>query len=208
MNSSRLSRSMSRDPLLHPGWRTNEDRMCPLWIRLSRRRIDKPEYFEATGFFAHFGRICSFIRYLRNVKSFCPMSDLTSPELAELTKFSARQIQRFACAGEIPGAYRTKGGHWRFPDGENLKLWIKITRKVRIAPLKPRNSRRMYDNYVPHTTRLLNVLRKTLPQMSDYEIQALVADTDELYETLVAVRVKAQAVSKQRDQAPRRGGCI
>lgn len=186
---------MSRAPLLHPGWRTNEDRMCPLWIRLSRRRIDKPEYFEATGFFAHFGRICSFIRYLRNVKSLCPMSDLTSPKLAELTKFSARQIQRFACAGEIPGAYRTKGGHWRFPEGEDLRLWVRVARKLRNAPPMPRGKSRFgADNYIPHLTKLLSVLRKTIPAMSDYEKTALIIDTDELFETLVAMRAKVQEV--------------
>jgi len=187
---------MSLAPRLHPGCRTKEERMCPLLMRLSRRRIDRPEYSEAIFFFAHFGRICVCIRYLRNVKSLCPMSDLTCPQLAKLTKFSSRQIQRFASDGEIPRAYRTRGGHWRFPDGEELRLWGRAARKKRNAPLKPRGPMRWQrDNYAVHNGRLLNILRKTLPKMSDYEIKALVADTDELFEMLQAARSKDQGAS-------------
>jgi len=36
------------------------------------------------------------------------------------------------------------------------------------------------DNYIPHLTRLLSVLRKTLPIMNEYQRSALKADTKEL----------------------------
>jgi hypothetical protein len=40
------------------------------------------------------------------------------------------------------------------------------------------------DNYIPHLTRLLSILRKTLPAMSDYEKTALKADVKDLRELI------------------------
>lgn len=40
------------------------------------------------------------------------------------------------------------------------------------------------DNYVPHLTRLLSVVRKTLPAMTEYQRSAFKADTKELKELL------------------------
>lgn len=158
-------------------------------MRLSRRRIDRPEYSEAIFFFAHFGRICVCIRYLRGVKSVCPMSDFTSPQLAKLTRYSARQIQRFATEKGIPGAYRTSGGHWRFPDTPELRSWAAIQKKIRCAPpITPIRKRWARDNYVPHLSGLTSILLKTAPEMDEYELRAFVADSEMLYNFIGALR--------------------
>jgi hypothetical protein len=49
---------------------------------------------------------------------------LSSKDLALLTGFDRRHIPRKAEKGEIPGAQRTKGGHWIFPVTHELRGWI------------------------------------------------------------------------------------
>ena len=58
------------------------------------------------------------------------MSHLSTTQLAELTGFSKRQIQRMAANGEIPGAKRTSGGHWQVADTSELSGWIERFRKL------------------------------------------------------------------------------
>jgi predicted DNA-binding transcriptional regulator AlpA len=117
------------------------------------------------------------------------MSDLSCPKLALLTGYSSRQIQRFAANGEIPNAWLTRGGHWRFPESKELKKWVATAKKVRIAPLIPRK-RFEQDNYIVHLTRLLIVLRKSVTKMENDELKAFVADTKELRSLLQYAREK------------------
>ena len=73
----------------------------------------------------------------------------------------------------------------------------RLALSVRIAEEKPRivtdeeiTSRGEHvghDNYVPHLTRLLTVLRKTLPGMNDEQREALKEDTAQLLEILEAL---------------------
>lgn len=58
------------------------------------------------------------------------MSHLSTTQLAELTGFSKRQIQRMAAKGEIPGAARTSGGHWQVADTPTLSEWIERFKKL------------------------------------------------------------------------------
>lgn len=120
------------------------------------------------------------------------MSDLSCPKLALLTGYSSRQIQRFAANGEIPKAWLTKGGHWRFPESEELKKWVATAKKVKIAPLIPRR-RFQQNNYSVHLTRLLSILRKSVNKMDGEELKAFVADTRELRSLLQYAREKLDA---------------
>jgi hypothetical protein len=70
----------------------------------------------------------------------------------------------------------------------------RLALSVRIAEEKPRivtdeeitsrGEQAGHDNYVPHLTRLLTVLRKTLPEMSQDQREALKEDTEQLLELL------------------------
>jgi hypothetical protein len=64
---------------------------------------------------------------------------LSSEYLARLTGFNRRHIPRKAERGEIPGAQRTKGGHWEFPATHELRGWICFFR-VRHSLLRKRRS--------------------------------------------------------------------
>lgn len=57
------------------------------------------------------------------------------------------------------------------------------------------------DNYVPHLTRLLSSLRKTLPEMDECQLAALMADLGQLKAII------DPAVSRLHGQELRRGGC-
>ena len=56
---------------------------------------------------------------------FCHMSHISTNQLAALTGFSKRQIQRMAANGEIPGANRTPAGHWQISDTLELQEWVR-----------------------------------------------------------------------------------
>lgn len=53
------------------------------------------------------------------------MSHIPTSELATLSGYSKRQIQRMAANGEIPGANRTPAGHWLIPDTPELREWVR-----------------------------------------------------------------------------------
>jgi hypothetical protein len=58
------------------------------------------------------------------------MSHIPTSELAALTGYSKRQIQRMAENGEIPKAQRNPGGHWVIPDSKQVRRWIACHRKA------------------------------------------------------------------------------
>lgn len=62
--------------------------------------------------------------------AFCHMSHIPTSELATLSGYSKRQIQRMAANGEIPGATRTPAGHWLIPDSTEVREWLWRHRKA------------------------------------------------------------------------------
>ena len=51
--------------------------------------------------------------------AFLPKESLTSSQAAELLGISsANTVKNWLMGGHFPGAYRTRGGHWRFPRAE------------------------------------------------------------------------------------------
>lgn len=73
----------------------------------------------------------------------------------------------------------------------------RLAMSVRIADDRPRivtddeiinrGEQAGHDNFVPHLTRLLTVLRKTLPGMDEYQREALKEDTQQLLEILLSL---------------------
>jgi hypothetical protein len=59
------------------------------------------------------------------------MSHIPTAELAVLTGYTKRQIQRMAA--KIPGAVRTDGGHWKIPDSPEVRKWCASQAKRRQA---------------------------------------------------------------------------
>lgn len=57
------------------------------------------------------------------------MSHIPTAELARLTGYTKRQIQRMA--GKIPGAVRTGGGHWQIPDSPEVRAWCDSSKRQR-----------------------------------------------------------------------------
>lgn len=60
-------------------------------------------------------------------KSDCPnapKSHLSLPDLAVKMGLSRRHLQRMAAGGEVPGASRSKSGHWRVKNDLRLNGWI------------------------------------------------------------------------------------
>jgi len=84
-------------------------------------------------------------------------------------------------------------------DSESVKVPTvkRLALSVRIADQAPRivsddeitsrGEQAGHDNYVPHLTRLLTVLRKTLPEMSDEQREALKEDAEQLLDMLNAL---------------------
>lgn len=74
------------------------------------------------------------------------------------------------------------------PTVKRLSLSVRIAddepRIVEDSEILSRGEKAGHDNYIPHLTRLLTVLRKTLPGMNDYQRSALRADTRQLLEIL------------------------
>lgn len=74
------------------------------------------------------------------------------------------------------------------PTVKRLALSVRISEeKPRIVSdeeITSRGEQAGHDNYVPHLTRLLTVLRKTVPQMSDEQRQALKDDAEQLLDLL------------------------
>lgn len=63
--------------------------------------------------------------------------DLRSGEVAELLGVSSvNTVKNWLEGGDFPGAYRTRGGQWRFPKDEVLAL------KKRMEDLRSKNLRR------------------------------------------------------------------
>jgi hypothetical protein len=121
------------------------------------------------------------------------MSHISTAELALLTSYTKRQVQRMTAAGEVPGALRTPAGHWRVPDSPALREWCRMVKANRRLSSEDKQNRRRgraagRDNYVPHLTRLLTVLRKTLPKMTEHQLDALREDSEQLREILNALQ--------------------
>lgn len=116
------------------------------------------------------------------------MSLISTAKLAERTGYTKRQIQRLAAGGEVPGASRTPGGHWKIPEGSKLDAWVDLIHAARRSKMREGRKKVGHDNYIPHLTRLLTVLRKTVPGMNEHQRLALVQDTDQLVALLLSVR--------------------
>jgi hypothetical protein len=80
-------------------------------------------------------------------------------------------------------------------DSESKKPTVKrLGLSLRIADEKPRivtddevtsrGEQAGHDNYIPHLLRLLTILRKTIPAMTDEQLDALKEDTEQLLEIL------------------------
>ncbi len=80
--------------------------------------------------------------------------------------------------GQIPGAARTDGGHWRIPDSPMVRQWCQaVKRSRRLSAVK---KRRGHQNYIPPLTCLVTALRVTLPNMSQANIAALDEDLSQI----------------------------
>jgi hypothetical protein len=79
----------------------------------------------------------------------------------------------------------------KIPTVKRLALSVRIAdekpRIVTDAEIMKRGEKAGHDNYVPHLTRLLTVLRKTVPQMDDFELEAIREDTAQLWEILAEI---------------------
>jgi hypothetical protein len=64
------------------------------------------------------------------------MSHLPTAQIAVLSGITKRQVQRLLVSGEIPGAERTPGGHWRVPDTKELRRWAKNFQRWNGKPVK------------------------------------------------------------------------
>jgi DNA-binding transcriptional MerR regulator len=63
---------------------------------------------------------------------------VTLPLLAAALGKDVRTVRRYCEQGLIPGAYRTKGGHWRFRGGKVFRASL----VARLATIKTRRSKR------------------------------------------------------------------
>lgn len=79
------------------------------------------------------------------------------------------------------------------PSVKRLRLSVRIAGDgpphiVTDAEIMARGEHAGHDNYIPHLTRLLTVLRRTVPGMTERQRQALADDTEQLVELLLSVR--------------------
>jgi hypothetical protein len=69
----------------------------------------------------------------------------------------------------------------------SLRMGEKVPRIVSGEEITSRGEQAGHDNYVPHLTRLLTVLRKTLPGMNEEQLDALREDSEQLLDILNAL---------------------
>lgn len=76
----------------------------------------------------------------------------------------------------------------KMPTVKRLALSVRIAqdapRVVTEDEITSRGEQAGHDNYVPHLTRLLTILRKTVPGMTDEQREALKEDTEQLVDLL------------------------
>ena len=76
----------------------------------------------------------------------------------------------------------------KLPTVKRLALSVRIAsdapRVVTEEEITKRGEQAGHDNYIPHLTRLLTILRKTVPLMNDDEREALREDSEQLMELL------------------------
>lgn len=78
----------------------------------------------------------------------------------------------------------------KLPTVKRLALSVRTCDEARLISDKEimqRGEHSGHDNYIPHLTRLLTILRKTIPTMDDEQLIALKADTRQLVEILDAI---------------------
>lgn len=127
------------------------------------------------------------------------MSHIPTAELAQLTGYEKRHVQRLAVAGQIPGAVRTDGGHWRIPDSPEVRKWCKSVKRSRVLSAVPKRAgRHGRNNYVPHLTRLLSSLRETLPFMSPAALAALGEDLSQIDDVMSPYRLGSVPTARSR----------
>jgi hypothetical protein len=78
------------------------------------------------------------------------------------------------------------------PSVKRLRLSLRISgtdtpRIVADQEIMQRGQATRHDNYIPHLTRLMTVLRKTIPGMSEYQLDTLREDSAQLKEILDAL---------------------
>lgn len=71
------------------------------------------------------------------------MSHISRAELARLTGYERRQIQRMA--GSIPGAVRSARDRWKIPDSPEVRDWCKTQAKKRQAEKSRRERKESSD---------------------------------------------------------------
>ncbi len=119
--------------------------------------------------------------------------------MAALTGFEKRHVQRLAVAGQIPGAVRTDGGHWKIPDTPEVRRWCQSVKRARVLSAVPKRAGRAgHDNYVPHLTRLLTTLRKTLPHMNRQALSALLEDLSQIDDAIEPYKLGSDATARTR----------
>ncbi len=73
---------------------------------------------------------------IEQLAALLPKATLTSTEAAELLGLSSpNTVKNWLAGGHFPGAYQTRGGHWRFPRAEVEAV------KQRMVDLRERNHR-------------------------------------------------------------------
>ena len=75
----------------------------------------------------------------------------------------------------------------KLPTVKRLALSVRTSDQPRLISDKEiitRGEQAGHDNYIPHLTRLLTILRKTIPDMDDEQREALRADTRQLVDLL------------------------
>ena len=51
-------------------------------------------------------------------------TSFTASEVAKLARMTRQHLTRLCRQGEVPGAFRTKGGHWRVSPSKKLNAWL------------------------------------------------------------------------------------
>lgn len=127
------------------------------------------------------------------------MSHISTAQMAQLTGYEKRHVQRLAVAGQIPGAVRTGGGHWLIPDTPEVRKWCQTVRRSRVLSAVPkRYGMAGRDNYIPHLTRLLTALRKSLPHMNRQALVALQEDLSQIDDVIEPYKLGSVPTARSR----------
>ncbi len=132
------------------------------------------------------------------------MSHITTQATADLAGITKRQVQRILkTGGEIPGAYRSTGGHWKIPDSPDVRRWAAEFKKWDGKPRKDDYEGVPLGEWVKRRKRDVTKRSKVSPNLPvDQILNELVKESlEDLSVSIARVKAELDVLEDRRKRA-------